>query len=130
MSWEPTARFRDEAEPIEDAASLPGLVKYDDRGLVPAIVQDASSGDVLMVAYMNRESLGITIDEGRTCFWSRSRKELWRKGATSGHVQTVRWIRIDCDADAVLVGVEQEGSACHNETRSCFCRQVRSAETS
>jgi phosphoribosyl-AMP cyclohydrolase len=121
-SWTPTERFVAETQRVGDPATLPDLIKYDEAGLVPAIVQDAASGDVLMLAYMNRESLAITLKEGRTCFYSRSRRELWRKGETSGHVQRVRWLRIDCDGDTILVGVEQEGSACHNDTRSCFVR--------
>jgi phosphoribosyl-AMP cyclohydrolase len=99
-------------------------VQFDDRGLVPAVVQDAENGDVLMVAWMNRESLERTIRDGRTWFWSRSRKELWRKGDTSGHVQHVEEVRIDCDADTVLVRVHQVGAACHTGERSCFHRAL------
>lgn len=93
---------------------------YNEAGLVPAIVQDASSGDVLMLAWMTAESLRLTLDEGRTVFWSRSRNELWRKGETSGHTQTVRAIRFDCDGDALLVTVDQVGVACHTGASSCF----------
>jgi phosphoribosyl-AMP cyclohydrolase len=99
-------------------------VRFDDRGLIPAVVQDAANGDVLMVAWMNRESLRRTLDEGRTVFWSRSRKELWRKGDTSGHVQHVEEIRVDCDADVLLVRVHQVGAACHTGQRSCFHRRI------
>jgi len=99
-------------------------VAFDDHGLVPAIVQDAENGDVLMMAWMNRKSLERTIAEGRTVFWSRSRRELWRKGDTSGHVQHVEEIRVDCDADALLVRVHQVGAACHTGERSCFYRGV------
>ena len=99
-------------------------VAFDDRGLVPAIVQDVENGDVLMMAWMNRESLERTLQEGRTVFWSRSRRELWRKGETSGHVQHVEEIRVDCDADVVLVRVHQIGTACHTGERSCFYRGV------
>ncbi|MFH1876490.1 MAG: phosphoribosyl-AMP cyclohydrolase [Candidatus Omnitrophota bacterium] len=105
------------------AAKLPEL-KFDKKGLIPAIVQDAKSGDVLMIAYMNRDSLDITIKEKRTCFYSRSRKELWRKGDTSGHVQKVKALYYDCDKDALLVKVEQIGVACHTGKWSCFYRKI------
>jgi phosphoribosyl-AMP cyclohydrolase / phosphoribosyl-ATP pyrophosphohydrolase len=96
-------------------------IRYDERGLVPAIVQDYLDGTVLMMAWMNRESLLKTLERGETWFWSRSRQEFWHKGATSGHVQKVRSIRYDCDSDALLVGVEQVGDiACHTGERSCF----------
>ncbi len=96
-------------------------IRYDDRGLVPAIVQDYLDGTVLMMAWMNRESLQKTLDTGETWFWSRSRGELWHKGATSGHIQKVRSLRYDCDSDALLMGVEQVGDiACHTGERSCF----------
>jgi phosphoribosyl-ATP pyrophosphohydrolase/phosphoribosyl-AMP cyclohydrolase len=88
-------------------------VLFDENGLVPALVQDALSGEVLMLAYMNRESLEKTIATGETHFWSRSRKELWHKGATSGHVQKVVSVALDCDGDAVLVRAVQTGAACH-----------------
>jgi phosphoribosyl-AMP cyclohydrolase len=101
-----------------------GDVAFDDRGLVPAIVQDAENGDVLMMAWMNRESLERTIADGRTWFWSRSRQELWAKGETSGHVQHVEEIRVDCDSDTLLVRVHQVGAACHTGERSCFYRGV------
>jgi len=99
-------------------------LSFDDRGLIPAVVQDADGGDVLMVAWMNRESLRRTLDEGRTVFWSRSRQELWRKGDTSGHVQHVDEIRVDCDADVLLVRVHQVGAACHTGERTCFHRRL------
>lgn len=102
---------------------LPTL-KFDEKGLIPAIVQDAKSGKVLMVAYMSKESLKITLREKRTCFYSRSRKELWRKGQTSGHIQKVKEIRYDCDKDALLIKVEQVGAACHTGERSCFYRRI------
>ncbi len=95
-------------------------LKFDKNGLIPAIVQDAATGQVLTLAYMNEESLRITLREGRTCFWSRSRGVLWRKGETSGNVQKVKEIRPDCDADALLVLVEPAGPACHKGTVSCF----------
>lgn len=95
-------------------------LKFNGHGLIPAIVVDAGSGKVLTLAYMNRESLAISMDEGRTCFWSRSRKELWRKGETSGNVQHIRSIVADCDRDALVVTVDKEGPACHLGTDSCF----------
>jgi phosphoribosyl-AMP cyclohydrolase len=99
-------------------------IKYDEKGLVPAIVQEDSTGEVLMLAYMNRESLGRTIETGRTWFYSRSRQELWPKGETSGHIQTVKKISYDCDADTLLVRVEQIGAACHTGEHSCFYRDL------
>ncbi|NJN20259.1 MAG: bifunctional phosphoribosyl-AMP cyclohydrolase/phosphoribosyl-ATP diphosphatase HisIE [Leptolyngbya sp. RL_3_1] len=96
-------------------------IRYTDQGLVPAIVQDYLDGTVLMMAWMNRESLQKTLDTGDTWFWSRSRQELWHKGATSGHLQKVQSIRYDCDSDALLITVEQQGDiACHTGERSCF----------
>ena len=96
-------------------------IRYDDQGLLPAIVQDYLDGTVLMMAWMNRESLQRTLATGETWFWSRSRQEFWHKGATSGHIQKVQSIRYDCDSDALLVGVEQVGDvACHTGERSCF----------
>jgi phosphoribosyl-ATP pyrophosphohydrolase/phosphoribosyl-AMP cyclohydrolase len=95
-------------------------LKYDADGLIPAIIQDVQNGQVLMLAYMNTESVRISLKEGRTCFWSRSRSQLWRKGETSGHIQQIRSISTDCDRDTLLVQVEQTGVACHNGTRSCF----------
>ena len=99
-------------------------LRFDERGLIPAVVQDGENGDVLMVAWMNRESVQRTLDEGRTVFWSRSRQELWRKGETSGHVQHVEEIRVDCDADVLLVRVHQVGAACHTGERTCFHRRL------
>lgn len=92
--------------------------------LIPAIAQDYATGEVLMLAYMNRESLAITIETGRATYWSRSRNELWEKGATSGHTQKVISIDIDCDGDALLLKVEQTGAACHTGDRSCFHRNI------
>jgi phosphoribosyl-ATP pyrophosphohydrolase/phosphoribosyl-AMP cyclohydrolase len=102
---------------------LPSL-KFDKRGLIPAIVQDRRSGKILMVAYMNRESLKITLKEMRTCFYSRSRKVLWRKGESSGNIQKVKEIYYDCDKDALLIKVEQKGKACHTGNKSCFYRRI------
>jgi phosphoribosyl-ATP pyrophosphohydrolase/phosphoribosyl-AMP cyclohydrolase len=95
-------------------------LKYDDAGLVPAVVQDFDTGSVLMVAWMNRESLKMTLESGYTHFWSRSRQKFWKKGETSGHLQKVREIRADCDKDTLLVQVEQTGPACHTNSYSCF----------
>ncbi len=96
-------------------------IRYDERGLVPAIIQDYLDGTVLMMAWMNQESLQKTLSTGETWFWSRSRQEFWHKGATSGHIQKVRSMRYDCDSDALLIGVEQIGDiACHKGERSCF----------
>ncbi len=106
---------------------IPDNLKYDDRGLIPAVIQDCQNNEVLMVAYMNAESLQITVQSGYTCFWSRSRKKLWKKGETSGHVQRVREILYDCDQDTLLVKVEQTGPACHTGERSCFYRSFSSA---
>ena len=97
-------------------------IKYDANGLVPAIVQDAETNEVLMMAYMNAESLRLTLGANETYFWSRSRKELWHKGATSGNVQKVVEIKVDCDADTLLVRVNPAGPTCHTGERSCFCR--------
>ena len=95
-------------------------LKFDSNGLIPAIVVDAKTKDVLTLAYMNRESLAISIAEKKTCFWSRSRQELWNKGATSGHLQKVYELRADCDNDTLLVIVDQTGPACHTGNHSCF----------
>ena len=99
-------------------------VRFDDRGLVPAVVQDVENGDVLMMAWMNRASLERTLEERTTVFWSRSRQELWRKGETSGHVQHVEEVRVDCDGDVLLVRVHQVGAACHTGERTCFFRRL------
>ena len=109
------------ANPMDDILSQ---VKFDANGLVPAIVQDHQSGEVLMFAWMNRESLAITIEKRQAWYWSRSRKELWLKGATSGHTQAVHELRIDCDADCILIRVSQVGGACHTGNRSCFYRDL------
>jgi phosphoribosyl-ATP pyrophosphohydrolase/phosphoribosyl-AMP cyclohydrolase len=98
----------------------PGEIRFDQNGLVPCVVQDWRTGEVLTLAYMNREALERTNESGETWFWSRSREELWHKGATSGNVQAVRALRYDCDADAVLALVEPAGPACHTGERTCF----------
>ena len=95
-------------------------VRDDDRGLIPAVVQQWDTGEVLMVAWMNAESLRLTLETGTTWFWSRSRKELWNKGATSGNIQQVKAVYADCDADTLLVKVDSPGPACHTGNRSCF----------
>ncbi len=102
---------------------LPSL-KYDAQGLIPAIVQDIKTKKVVMLAYMNKESLRITLKEKRTCFYSRSRKILWRKGESSGNIQKLRAIYYDCDKDTLLVQVEQVGVACHRGEYSCFYRRI------
>lgn len=100
-------------------------INFDATGLIPAIVQDAETKEVLMLAYMNRRSLQLTFETGETHFWSRSRQELWHKGATSGNVQRVVEIRVDCDADALLIQVQPTGPACHTGNRTCFYREFR-----
>lgn len=99
-------------------------VRFDERGLVPAIVQQEGTGEVLMVAWMSAESLRLTLETGTTWFWSRSRRELWNKGATSGNMQQVRRVLVDCDADTLLVMVDSPGPACHTGHRSCFFREL------
>lgn len=102
-----------------------GEIKFDADGLVPAIAQQHDTGEVLMVAWMNRESVRITLTEGRACYWSRSRGKLWRKGESSGQAQRLVELRLDCDGDTVLLMVEQEGVACHTGRRNCFFRAWR-----
>jgi phosphoribosyl-AMP cyclohydrolase len=110
-------------EPL-DPAALVAAVRFDADGLVPAIAQSRDTGEVLMLAYMNREALEETIATGRVCYWSRSRRKLWRKGETSGHTQRLVGIALDCDGDALLLQVEQLGPACHTGARSCFFRSI------
>ena len=98
-------------------------VKFDSNGLVPAVIQDIHNGEVLMVAYMNRDSLQTTLETGKTHFWSRSRQQFWMKGESSGHTQEVKDIFIDCDGDCLLIKVEQNVAACHTGYRSCFYRK-------
>ena len=106
-------------------------LKWSDDGLLPAIAQDAESGRVLMVAWMSPESLRLTVSEGRAVYWSRSRNKLWYKGEESGHLQTVREIRVDCDADVILMQVEQHGDiACHTGRESCFFRKLKNGKWS
>ena len=105
-----------------------GQIKFNAEGLIPAIVIDTETRGVLMLAYMNQESLRVSMEEGRTCFWSRSRKELWRKGETSGNVQKIVSITADCDADTLLVEVRKSGPACHTGAESCFFQPVFTGE--
>ncbi|MBS3063269.1 MAG: phosphoribosyl-AMP cyclohydrolase [Candidatus Diapherotrites archaeon] len=109
---------------VEDALAFNRLDFGKGRGLIPAVVQDAGNGEVLMLAYVSRASLEKTLREGKACYWSRSRKALWTKGETSGNFQRVREVRFDCDADALLFRVEQTGNACHTNQRSCFFGKV------
>jgi phosphoribosyl-AMP cyclohydrolase len=103
-------------------------LKYDANGLIPAIVQDHENGQVLMMAWMNAESLEQTVTTGRCTYWSRSRQKFWIKGETSGHFQIVKCISIDCDHDCLLIQVEQVGAACHENYRTCFFRDMRDGE--
>ena len=103
--------------------SLPTL-KFDANGLIPAIVQDANTKEVLMLAYMNVQSLQLTLERGETYFWSRSRGELWHKGETSGNIQRVLEVSVDCDADTLLIRVDPNGPACHTGERTCFYRNL------
>lgn len=100
-------------------------IKFDVNGLIPAIVQDANTNQVLMMAYMNQESLKLTLEKKETVFWSRSRNEIWHKGATSGNIQKVIEIKIDCDADTLLILVEPAGPACHTGEQSCLYRIIK-----
>ncbi|HBQ22186.1 MAG TPA: phosphoribosyl-AMP cyclohydrolase [Alphaproteobacteria bacterium] len=99
-------------------------VKFDAQGLVPAIAQDAENGQILMMAWMNKASLERTLAEGRAVYWSRSRQEFWRKGDSSGHVQEVLSLALDCDGDSIVMQVRQTGAACHTGERSCFFRKL------
>ena len=99
-------------------------LKFDSNGLIPAIVQEQKSGRVLMMAWMNKEAVKRTVEEGKTVFWSRSRQKYWIKGETSGHVQVVKDVAFDCDGDTLLIQVEQTGAACHEGYKSCFFRSI------
>ncbi|MEN9411650.1 MAG: hypothetical protein RIQ92_87 [Actinomycetota bacterium] len=112
---------------IELSPQVSAMLK-DGIDLIPAIAQDSVTGEVLMLAYMNSQSLAITLETGRATYWSRSRNELWEKGATSGHTQQVLAIAIDCDGDALLLKVEQVGAACHTGDRTCFHREIHPSE--
>jgi phosphoribosyl-AMP cyclohydrolase len=109
--------------PIELPTDIAERLKSD-LDLIPAIAQDSKTGEVLMLAYMNRQSLALTLKSGRATYWSRSRKELWEKGATSGNTQRVVALSLDCDGDAILIKVEQSGAACHTGEQSCFHNQL------
>lgn len=106
----------------------PKSLRYDANGLIPAIAQDAQNGDVLMMAWMNAEAVARTLETGRVTYWSRSRQDFWVKGETSGHVQTLVEMRVDCDQDTLLVLVDQTGPACHTNRRSCFFTALRNGE--
>jgi phosphoribosyl-AMP cyclohydrolase len=110
--------------PPDLPADLAAALKFDSNGLVAAIAQQHDTGEILMLAWMNREAIAETLRTGRVCYWSRSRGKLWRKGETSGQAQHLKALRIDCDGDALLVLVEQPGVACHTGRRSCFYREV------
>jgi len=109
-------------DPIEMALAE---IRFGPDGLVPAVAQQHDTGEILMLAWMNRDAVRTTLAEGRACYWSRSRNRLWRKGETSGQVQWLRELRLDCDGDAVLLLVEQTGVACHTGRRSCFYRALQ-----
>ena len=112
---------------IEQIKITPGTIgklRYNKDGLIPAIIQDYKTKNVLMLAYMNKESLKKTLKEGKACYWSRSRNELWTKGLTSGHFQYVKNIYFDCDCDTLLIKVRQVGAACHTYKKSCFYRKI------
>jgi phosphoribosyl-AMP cyclohydrolase len=109
---------------MKDYEELIAKIKFDEKGLVPAITQDIGDKQVLMLAYMNAQSLQFTIETGLCHYYSRSRKRLWKKGETSGHIQHVKEIYYDCDADTLLILIEQEGPACHTGNRSCFYRRL------
>ena len=104
------------------------MLKFDERGLIPAVIQDAENGDVLMLGYMNEESIKRTLESGQVWFWSRSRQELWHKGATSGNYLNLRAIFKDCDADTLLLQVDATGPVCHTGNRSCFFRRLDEGE--
>jgi len=106
----------------------PLTLKYNDKGLIPAIAQEDSTGDVLMMAWMNAEAVQRTIESGRVTYWSRSRQKFWVKGETSGHVQSLVELRIDCDRDCLLVVVQQAGPACHTNRKSCFYTALKRGE--
>jgi phosphoribosyl-AMP cyclohydrolase len=109
----------------QDASEVLTALRFGGDGLIPAVAQQHDSGEVLMLAWMNRDAVAETLKTGRVCYWSRSRKQLWRKGESSGHVQRLIELRVDCDGDALLVLVDQSGVACHTGTRSCFFRAAR-----
>lgn len=103
----------------------PATLRYNDQGLIPAIAQDDTTGEVLMMAWMNAEAVSRTLDTGRVTYWSRSRQAFWVKGETSGHTQTLKSFRVDCDRDCLLLRIDQTGPACHTNRRSCFYTEIR-----
>ncbi|MCI1997812.1 MAG: phosphoribosyl-AMP cyclohydrolase [Olsenella sp.] len=111
-------------ESLQQVTAGETSIRYDDRGLVPVVVQQVGTGEVLMVAWANAEAVRLTFSTGTSWFWSRSRRELWNKGATSGNMQQVRRVLVDCDADTLLYEVDSPGPACHTGKRSCFFRQL------
>lgn len=113
---------------VFDMSFDPATLKYDDKGLIPAIAQDHATGDVLMMAWMSAEAVAQTLKTGRVTYWSRSRQAFWIKGETSGHVQRLIEMRVDCDRDCLLVLIEQTGPACHTNRRSCFYTAVRGGD--
>ena len=121
------AARRDSPDELDRSPLDLGSLRYDDRGLIPVIAQDAETGQVLMLAWANREAVERTLAEGRMVYWSRSRQELWRKGDTSGHAQHWQELLIDCDADVIVARIHQEGPACHTGARSCFYRSLAPA---
>jgi phosphoribosyl-AMP cyclohydrolase len=110
---------------MEDPQRIIDKVKFDEKGLVPAITQDINTKEVLMVGYMNRESLKLSMETGFCIYWSRSRGKLWKKGETSGNLQYIKEIYYDCDGDALLFMIDQKGAACHTGNRSCFFRRLK-----
>ncbi len=119
------APANDSRQPAKEALAE---LRFDHRGLIPAIAQDHLSGEVLMMAWMNADSIAETLQTGRVCYWSRSRGQYWRKGETSGNVQRLKEMRIDCDSDTLLLLVEQQGPACHTGRRSCFFNALRGTD--
>lgn len=115
-------------ETLQQVTAGETSIRYDDRGLVPVVVQQAGTGEVLMVAWANAEAVRLTFSTGTSWFWSRSRRELWNKGATSGNMQQVRRVLVDCDADTLLYEVDSPGPACHTGKRSCFFRQLTAGD--
>lgn len=110
---------------MQDASQVLAALRFGGDELIPAVAQQHDSGEVLMLAWMNRDAVTETLKTGRACYWSRSRKQLWRKGESSGHTQRLVELRVDCDGDALLLLVDQSGVACHTGTRSCFFRAAR-----
>ena len=114
----------DKKNPQMDIADLPSDLRFNADGLIPAIAQQFDTGEVLMMAWMNAQSLAKTLQDGRVVYWSRSRQSLWRKGDTSGHTQRLMSCHFDCDGDTLLLLVDQKGAACHEGTRTCFTHQI------